>query len=252
MFLLCWVTADPSRTLRWKITSLLCAAERGTAAGRTCSQSPALRCSRTTLIIMRFCFNFYLAHRIKYPNKTAAEQVAAIDKEYSWLRACNASCKLHCPPASAPPSGWASTSTSSAMKPLSSKDFSLYSTEGPADQAANQAAVPAANQAAVATAVPASGPPPAVAYYSYYSNGTEEPACYEESEAERSDYSEPTDGAATDDGAADEYACEEYESEEYEAEEQSEYSPDENGATSDGADDEFWREEFAMESAYDF
>ena len=217
---------------------------------------------------MKFCFNFYLGHLSKYPNKTSAQQTAAIDSEYKWMPACRAGCKLHTLhglPAFVSPSGRVSTSAcSSAMKPLSSKDFSLYqsgnsalySTEGPADQAANQAAdqaaVPAANQAAVPTAVPASGPPPAVAYYSYYSNGTEEPACYEESEADRSDYSEPTDGAATDDGAADEYACEEYESEEYEAEEQSEYSPDENGATSDGADDEFWREEFAMESAYNF
>ena len=205
---------------------------------------------------MKFCFNFYLGHLSKYPNKTSAQQTAAIDSEYKWMPACRAGCKLHTLhglPAFVSPSGRASTSAcSSAMKPLSSKDFTLYSTNSPAGPAANQAAGPAANQAAVATAVPASGPPPAVAYYSYYSNGTEEPACYEESEAERSDYSEPTDGAATDDGAADEYACEEYESEEYEAEEQSEYSPDENGATSDGADDEFWREEFAMENAYNF
>jgi len=264
MFLLCWVTADPSRTLRWKITSLLCAAERGTAAGRTCSRSPAPRCSRTTLIIMRFCFNFYLAHRIKYPNKTAAEQVAAIDKEYSWLRACNASCKLHCPPASAPPSGWASTSTSSAMNaPLSSKDFSLYSTKGPADQAADQAAVPAANQAAAAAAVP----PPAVAYYSYSdyegSQSEEEPASWEPEsdheppppppQPEAVEYSEDFNAgyeqALQDYGLHSEAAPEvesEAERSDYSATDYSEPDVSDGAASAADEDDEFWREEFAM------
>ena len=117
---------------------------------------------------MKFCFNFYLGHLSKYPNKTSAQQTAAIDSEYKWMPACKAGCKMHTLhglPVFVSPSGRVSTSAcSSAMKPLSSNDFSLYSTEGPADQAANQAAVP----------------PPAVAYYSYSDYGDsqseEEPA----------------------------------------------------------------------------
>ena len=107
---------------------------------------------------MKFCFNFYLGHLSKYPNKTSAQQTAAIDSEYKWMPACKAGCKMHTLhglPVFVSPSGRVSTSAcSSAMKPLSSNDFSLYSTEGPADQAANQAAVPAANQAAAAAAAP--------------------------------------------------------------------------------------------------
>ena len=256
MFLLCWVTADPSRILRWKITSSLCAAERGTAVGRTCSQSPALRCSRTTLIIMRFCFNFYLAHRIKYPNKTAAEQVAAIDKEYSWLRACNASCKLHCPPASAPPSGWASTSTSSAMNaPLSSKDFSLYSTKSPAGSAATQAA-PAA--AAVA------GPHPAVAHYSYSDYGdTDEESTSYESEPEQEELPPPPqvveysenynagyEQALQDYGLHPHQPQPEVESEaersDFSTTDYSEPDVSDGAASAADEDDESWRDEFAM------
>jgi len=224
---------------------------------------------------MKFCFNFYLGHLSKYPNKTSAQQTAAIDSEYKWMPACRAGCKLHTLlglPAFVSPSGRVSTSAcSSAMKPLSSKDFSLYqsgnsalySTEGPADQAANQAAVPAANQAAAAAAVP----PPAVAYYSYSdyegSQSEEEPASWEPEsdheppppppQPEAVEYSEDFNAgyeqALQDYGLHSEAAPEvesEAERSDYSATDYSEPDVSDGAASAADEDDEFWREEFAM------
>ena len=199
---------------------------------------------------MKFCFNFYLGHLSKYPNKTSAQQTAAIDSEYKWMPACRAGCKLHTLhglPAFVSPS----------------KDFSLYSTEGPADQAANQAAVPAANQAAAAAAVP----PPAVAYYSYSdyedSQSEEEPASWESEsdhelpppppQPEAVEYSEDFNAgyeqALQDYGLHPEVALEvesEAERSDYSTTDYSEPDVSDGAASAADEDDEFWRDEFAM------
>ena len=182
---------------------------------------------------MKFCFNFYLGHLSKYPNKTSAQQTAAIDSEYKWMPACRAGCKLH----------------------------TLHGL--PADQAANLAAVPAANQAAAAAAVP----PPAVAYYSYSdyegSQSEEEPASWEPEsdheppppppQPEAVEYSEDFNAgyeqALQDYGLHPEAAPEvesEAERSDYSTTDYSEPDVSDGAASAADEDDEFWREEFAM------